>query len=85
MVIILLLVKNYLDDVRNGQERDRLMKGIMAKNLREYEDSVTIKEPVEPVLPKDISMDEADENLFKKHLQSILDGEQSADGTDTES
>jgi hypothetical protein len=76
IIIAVLLVERYLSNRAMQQEREKMMKMFMAKDLREVTDNEVMektKEP-EPYKPPDsMSMDDAidDEVVFDRHIAAV--------------
>lgn len=79
LVIVALFVDRFLQEKRITSERkewvderSRLLKAVMAKNINEYNsaviaDKVSVDIPSEP---EEVSQSEASDELFDKHIKS---------------
>ncbi len=74
IIIIALLIRSHYADQQYYIEREKLLKAIMAKNLPDYDPDATIKEPEEKILDE-VELNHASDNLFEKHLKSIVNGQ----------
>ena len=83
LIIAALLYHNYKAEQMMQKERHDMMRALQAKTLQEFDVGETIREPSEPVTQDTVAFEQADEGVFKKHLESILNAK-SQDGIGTE-
>lgn len=77
-VIVALLAYMWFSAYTNSKERDKLIKALIAKNLKEVSDAEyleKVKPTSEPATQSDfIPIEEADESLFAKAMKKASDG-----------
>ena len=80
VVILVILVYHYLYVRETNSRHGELVKAIMAKNLREYDDSKIIEnrqkkgetDKIIQDIPEFIPMEDASDEIFEKHIQEQL-------------